>query len=188
MGTVDRRPRGVVPGWTAHGWRRRKTAARGPSCTLALSPLVLTYSVGNVGRIRPGETARLVAAQVRDEDPATSRAACAGGFVVPAPAANPGLVRDCETLITARAVLARGPLANWGSGSPLALWRGVNITVRHRASPGWTWTMKTSAAAFRRHWRTCPTSSSCKGVTAASRWISSACRITWRNSAYRTAR
>ena len=90
-----------------------------------VSPLVLTY---NVGRIRPGEAAGLVAAQARDEDPATSRAACAGGFVVPAPAANPGLVRDCETLIAARTALFYGRWVNWGSGSPLVLWQGVTIT------------------------------------------------------------
>ena len=90
-----------------------------------VTPLVLD---DNVGRIRPDKIPRLVAVQVRDEDPAASRAACAGGFVVPAPDANPGLVRDCETLLAARAALAQGPWANWGSGSPLALWQGVTIT------------------------------------------------------------
>ncbi len=88
-------------------------------------PLAFAY---NVGRIRSYEVPRLVAAQARDEDPAASRAACAAGFVVPAPEASPGLVRDCETLIAARAALAQGPLANWGSGSPLELWEGVTIT------------------------------------------------------------
>ena len=79
-------------------------------------------------RIRPGEGPLLVAARAREEDPATSSAACAGGFVVPAPAANPGLVRDCETLITARTALFYGQFVNWGSGSPLALWQGVTIS------------------------------------------------------------
>ena len=91
-------------------------------------PLVLaeaTRSSSLVGKI---EAARLIAAQVRDEDPAASRAACAGGFVVPAPEANPGLVSDCETLLAARAALFGGRLVNWGSGSLLALWMGVTIT------------------------------------------------------------
>lgn len=70
----------------------------------------------------------LVAAQAKDEDLATSHAACAAGYVVPAPEANPGLVRDCETLLAARRSLFIGKLANWGSGSPLAQWDGVTVT------------------------------------------------------------
>ncbi len=87
-------------------------------------PLAFAY---NVGRIRRGEGPLLVAAQARDEDPATSSAACAGGFVVPTPAANPGLVRDCETLIAARTALFYGRWVNWGSGSPLEFWEGVIV-------------------------------------------------------------
>ena len=70
----------------------------------------------------------LVAAQAKDEGLATSIAACAGGYVVPAPEANPGLVRDCETLLAARRALFIGKLVNWGSGSPLAQWDGVTVT------------------------------------------------------------
>ena len=69
----------------------------------------------------------LVAAQVKEEDLATSRAACTAGFVVPAPEVNPGLVRDCTTLLAARAALFGGKLVNWGSGSPLDQWEGVTV-------------------------------------------------------------
>ena len=69
----------------------------------------------------------LVAAQAKDEDLATSRAACAAGMVVPAPDAHPGLVRDCATLLAARAALFGRLLVNWGSGSPLARWEGVTV-------------------------------------------------------------
>ena len=69
----------------------------------------------------------LVAAQAKDEGLATSHAACTGGFVVPAPEANPGLVRDCETLLAARQALFGRLLVNWGSGSPLARWEGVTV-------------------------------------------------------------
>lgn len=58
----------------------------------------------------------------------TSRAACAMGFVVPAPDGHPGLVHDCEALIAARAALFGELPVNWGSGSPLDLWQGVTIT------------------------------------------------------------
>ena len=69
----------------------------------------------------------LVAAQAKDEDLATSRAACAGGFVVPAPEAHAGLVRDCETLLAARAAFFGQLLVNWGAGSPLVRWEGVTV-------------------------------------------------------------
>ena len=69
-----------------------------------------------------------IAAQARDEDLASSRAACTAGFVVPAPDANPGLVQDCATLLAARAALFGGKLVNWGSGSPLAQWEGVTVS------------------------------------------------------------
>ena len=69
----------------------------------------------------------LVAAQAAEEGLATSRAACTAGLVVPAPEAHPGLVRDCETLLAARAALFGQFLVNWGSGSPLARWEGVTV-------------------------------------------------------------
>ena len=69
----------------------------------------------------------LVAARAKEESLATSRAACAAGFVVPAPDAHPGLVRDCATLLAARAALFGRLLVNWGSGSPLERWEGVTV-------------------------------------------------------------
>ena len=59
----------------------------------------------------------LVAAQASAEDAAASRAACQAGFVVHDPAANPGLVRDCEVLLELRDALFQGRLVNWGGGS-----------------------------------------------------------------------
>lgn len=69
----------------------------------------------------------LVAAQAAEEDLATSRAACAAGLVVPAPEAHAGLVRDCATLLAARAALFGRLLVNWGSGSRLERWEGVTV-------------------------------------------------------------
>ena len=81
----------------------------------------------------------LVAAQAVDEDVATSRAACTAGFVVPAPDANPGLVRDCETLSAARAALFGERLTNWGSGFPACSMGGRDrhriAAARHRVGP-----------------------------------------------------
>ena len=69
----------------------------------------------------------LVAVRSMEEDLATSRAACTAGFVVPAPDTNPGLVRDCETLLAARAALFGELLVNWGSGTRLESWEGVTV-------------------------------------------------------------
>ena len=93
---------------------------------------IVLYSAAPDGSdVKPlalGGDAGLVAAQARDEDLATSRAACAAGFVVPAPDANPGLVQDCTTLLAARAALFGELLVNWGSGTPLERWTGVTVT------------------------------------------------------------
>ena len=73
---------------------------------------------------------QVVPAMAATEDAAVSRAACAAGFVVPAPAAQPGLVRDCEALVDMRETLLgkRRELANWGSGTPLDEWSGIEVT------------------------------------------------------------
>ncbi|MDE2901434.1 MAG: hypothetical protein OXP73_00240 [Chloroflexota bacterium] len=73
---------------------------------------------------------QVVPAMAATEDAAVSRAACAAGFVVPAPAAQPGLVRDCEALVDMRETLLgkRGEVANWGSGTPLDEWYGIEVT------------------------------------------------------------
>ena len=69
----------------------------------------------------------LMAAQSDQEDPAVSRSACAAGFVVDAPAENPGLVRDCETLLGLRDELFGGQPVNWGPGAPITQWLGITI-------------------------------------------------------------
>ncbi len=83
-----------------------------------VKPLALRGEVAGEG---------LVAAQSAEEDLAKSRAACTAGFVVPAPDTNPGLVRDCDTLLAARAALFGELLVNWGSGTPLENWQGVTV-------------------------------------------------------------
>ena len=85
-------------------------------------------SLGYPWQILAWRKVGLVAAQAKDEALATSRAACVAGFVVPAPDANPGLVRDCEALLAVRATLFGELLVNWGSGTPLARWEGVTVT------------------------------------------------------------
>ena len=58
---------------------------------------------------------------------------CSAGVAVPDPEANPGLVQDCETLLSLRdglriGVERRGSLRlNWGRDTPVAEWIGVDV-------------------------------------------------------------
>ena len=45
-------------------------------------------------------------------------ASCANGIAVPNPASNPGLVSDCETLLSARDTLAGTASLNWSATTP----------------------------------------------------------------------
>ena len=62
------------------------------------------------------------------QDAEAGRAACREGYVVPNPEANPGLVADCETLMAMRDTLAGPTIVNWGAGTPLEQWVGVQIS------------------------------------------------------------
>ena len=52
---------------------------------------------------------------------------CAAGAAVPAPAANPGLVQDCETLLAMRDVLAGSAELDWSADRPMTEWEGVEL-------------------------------------------------------------
>ncbi len=112
--------------WSPDGGRIAVASRPGPRVYNAIA----LYSAAPDGSDRQTLAWRgvgLVAAGAKDEDLATSRAACAAGYVVPAPEANPGLVRDCATLLSVREALFGRLLVNWGSGSPLARWEGVTV-------------------------------------------------------------
>ncbi len=79
--------------------------------------------------VRPGLGGQPVPGASGREDAVTSRAACAAGTVVAQPGAHPGLVHDCQALISMREALLgeRRSLANWGSGTPIDQWIGVTV-------------------------------------------------------------
>ena len=54
-------------------------------------------------------------------------APCSEGFVVPNPEGSPGLVRDCETLLTMRDTLAGRVDLGWSGQSPISDWGGVTV-------------------------------------------------------------
>ena len=54
-------------------------------------------------------------------------ASCANGIAVPDPADNPGLVSDCEVLLSARDTLAGSGSLNWSATIPIDQWDGVGL-------------------------------------------------------------
>lgn len=70
---------------------------------------------------------RAVAAKAWRLGVAESTAACAKGYVVPKPGANPGLVRDCEALVGVRDALFGEDDSNWSPGTPISQWVGVTV-------------------------------------------------------------
>ena len=63
---------------------------------------------------------------------AVDATSCSAGVVVPEPAANPGLVRDCEVLV--EAIGRTGIIGlNWSPDSPIAEWEGVTVDTTAEA-------------------------------------------------------
>ena len=54
-------------------------------------------------------------------------AGCSNGTVVPSPAQNPKLVRDCSILLTARDTLAGEGTLNWSADLAMNSWQGVTV-------------------------------------------------------------
>ena len=50
---------------------------------------------------------------------------CTNGTTVPDPANNPGLVRDCETLLSSRDQLRGSGNLNWSGDTPITMWGGI---------------------------------------------------------------
>ena len=53
---------------------------------------------------------------------------CESGTAVSAPANNPGLVEDCETLLGLKAELAGTATLNWSATTAIASWDGVSVS------------------------------------------------------------
>ena len=53
--------------------------------------------------------------------------ACSAGLVVPEPEANPGLVNDCEVLLSIRDRLGGGVELNWSESAPMVEWEGITL-------------------------------------------------------------
>ena len=69
------------------------------------------------------EESRVRPIAVAPIDPAT----CSNGVAVPQPAANPGLVEDCEALIRSRYGLGPRLTTGWTTDTPISEWPGVAV-------------------------------------------------------------
>ena len=69
----------------------------------------------------------MVAANSGYQDITVGIASCTQGFVVPNAQENPGLVKDCETLMELRDTLAGDTIINWSPGTPIEEWEGVML-------------------------------------------------------------
>ena len=113
--------------WAPDGSRIAVRAARNPTAYGAEVLYTMAPDGSDVQVLVRGGVA-MVAAQSGYEDAEAAKAACREGYVVPDPARNPGLVADCETLLGLRDQLAGYVLLNWGPGTPLAQWMGVQLS------------------------------------------------------------
>ena len=71
-----------------------------------------------------------IEASIRTYTPRLPHTACSAGVVVPDPEANPGLVKDCETLTRAIGRLVDQPAWEalaWNADTPIAEWSGVTV-------------------------------------------------------------
>ena len=112
---------GILAAWSPDGSRIALLGSRDSLATVApdgsdVRVLVLAALGGPI------------AAESGYDDLESSQAACAAGLVVDAPAENPGLVRDCETLLGMRDAFFGGTLVNWGAGTPITHWLGVTVS------------------------------------------------------------
>lgn len=98
----------------------------------------------------------LVAEQALNVEVAASQAACADGYVVSQPELNPGLVHDCETLLELRVQMFGHATVNWGPGSPIAQWAGVEITGTPQRVTGLRLTTDSTGRQLRNHPRILP--------------------------------
>ena len=72
-----------------------------------------------------GNLERLVAERSDWRDVSDALAACSDGRLVRGPERNPGLVRDCETLLRVRDPLAGDAVLNWSADVQISEWRGL---------------------------------------------------------------
>ena len=87
------------------------------------------------GFVRDGP--RLTGVGQQDGRQQADPSVCSGGFVVPQPEANPGLVRDCEVLLRVQGSLAGTRPLFWDGNTPIDQWAGVGLELHEWSPQAW---------------------------------------------------
>ena len=120
-----------VAAWSPDGSRIAVAAGAGwemPGAHVSRGPLLYTMAPdGSDVQVLAKAALRAVAAEASQLGAAESQAACSVGYVVPEPDANPGLVQDCEVLISLRETLFPEHDSNWNPGTLIGQWVGVTL-------------------------------------------------------------
>lgn len=106
--------------------RERKLRARGnprPMVVLTVAPDGTDVRVLATGSVGTG----VRTTGLRRTQPPADLAACMAGVAVVNPQDNPGLVQDCEALLTIQHSLGGIERLNWRGDRPMAEWTGVTI-------------------------------------------------------------
>ena len=121
--------------WAPDGSRIAVRAAGNPTPNGAVALYTMAPDGSDVRVLVRGGLA-MVAEHSGYQDAEAGKAACREGYVVPDPTRNRGLVADCETLLSMRDTLAGQTLLNWGAGTPLEQWAGIQISGEPRRVTG----------------------------------------------------
>ena len=106
-----------------HTWKPRNSRNPRPMVVLTVAPDGTDVQVLAMGSIGTG----LQAVGLRRTEPPADVAACRAGVAVANPQHSPGLVGDCEALLTIQRSLGGIARLNWRGDRPLAEWEGVEI-------------------------------------------------------------
>lgn len=121
---------GSVATWSPDGSRIAVAAGAidetGP--VVSRGPVLYTMAPdGSDVQVLAQAAIRVVAARAWRLNVAERTEACASGYVVSEPEANPGLVRDCAALVGMRDALFGEDDSNWNPGTPIRQWVGVTV-------------------------------------------------------------
>ena len=119
----------MIAAWSPDGERIAVYGPLGDDPRTEVADGKLLYTIARDGTDKrvlvEGRGAHLHA--VNRPDTPVDLGACSAGTVVPEPQSNPGLVRDCETLLGSIDQLAGRTLFWWDATAPITGWRGVTV-------------------------------------------------------------
>ena len=112
------------PCWLEDQLRDFVREAPGNSCYMKPSMLVVSI---DGGQVRGLPIVERKTPEVPEPRPPVDLSVCSAGTVVPDPEGNPGLVGDCEVLLSVRDTLAGAGHLPWDGDTPIDQWQGIGL-------------------------------------------------------------